>query len=434
MRFPPQAFNATDSFTPFQRQRGMFFQEDSDYQTEDDEEDEDPRGYLHVYRVTKPLKLLYLDGTSAGNTEMGTLDFQDFVLRGDRDAEVWDEYGRAQSLCGIATGWGLQGVIRMEAGFEIIKCDFSDSMELVSVIQRPSEPKAGPGWEGYSEVHPMEWIRATSQRYHGIGASRVVLDFSSMVSAMFYPVSLDNDSKSKPHLPRLRHTTDEELQDIRARVEEVVYERLDGKNSTINWQEVTDLIVGRYADRLWFMTERAQTLQEFLGELNHLTNTHVNYAAEREGYRDATSRCERHYLTSVTPRTPEDHLILTALEEVMHGICGRLFAVRLYIEYEIGHKYGYKAPAAQEDKVLQSSKKSIKHLMDTLRWTRWKECTTCSFHEVCFIPMWPVGDKDSYEQPNCRDHISIQDNWWDNRYWDMPKMRHPPKLPPKEDL
>ncbi|KAK4177377.1 hypothetical protein QBC36DRAFT_131607 [Triangularia setosa] len=434
MRFPPPAPNTTDSFIKLQRQRGIFFQGQSDYQARNDDEDDDTEGHLQLYRTTKPIRLLYIDGMSAGNTEMGTLDFQDFVLRGDRHADVWDELDRAKSLCDVVTGWGLQGVIRMEAGFEIIQCDFSDSLELVSVTQRPSEPRGGLGWEGYSEVHPIEFVRAVAQRYHGIGASRVALDFSSMVSAMFYPVALSNENMSNPSLPRLRHATDEELHVIRARVEEVVYERLDGKQSSINWQEVADLIVGRYADRIWFMAERAQFTLEILGELNHLTNTHVDYGAEKDGYRAALSRCERHYLSSVTPRTPEDRLILAAMEEVTHAICERLYAVRLYIEHELGYKYNYTAPAAHEDKVLHASKRSIKHLMENLKWTRWKECTTCGFHEVCFVPMWPFGDKDSYEQPNCRDLSSITNGWWENRYWDMPKMRHSVKPPSKEDL
>lgn len=43
---------------------------------------EDNGGWLHVYRTTEPLKLLYVDGMGAGKTDMGTLDTQDYVLRG----------------------------------------------------------------------------------------------------------------------------------------------------------------------------------------------------------------------------------------------------------------------------------------------------------------------------------------------------------------
>ncbi|VBB81061.1 Putative protein of unknown function [Podospora comata] len=435
-KFPPRELNTAGSPMPLQRQRGIFFQGENDYEVREDGEDE--KGYLQIYKTTQPVRLLYLDGTSAANTEMGTLDLQDFVIRGDRNAEAWDEFGRAKSLCDIVTSWGLQGVIRMEAGFEIIKCNFSDSMELVSAIQRPADPSNsdGLGWEGYAEVHPFEWISAVAQRYHGIGGSRVELDFSSMVSAMFYPVNLTNDKSSKPNLPRLWYATEDELLSIRSRVEEVVHERLDGKHTSINWQEVTDLIITRYADRLWFMAERAQSILEFQGELNHLTNTHVDYG-EKDIYHAACSRCERHYISSATPKTPEDSLILAAMEEVAHAICETLFVVRLSIKNRIRIdklKYNDKVPASRVDELLQSSKKAIRELMDQLKWTRWKECTTCDYHEVCFAPLWPVGDKDSYEQPNCRNHSSIQNSWWDNRYWDMPKMPHAPKPPSREDL
>ncbi|KAK0663419.1 hypothetical protein QBC41DRAFT_26005 [Cercophora samala] len=440
-KFPPQEFNTEGSSMPLQRQRGIFFQEENGYKAgKDEDEDEDSEGHLQIYRTTKPVRLLYLDGTSAANSEMGTLDLQDFVLRGKRNAEIWDEFGRATSLCDIVTSWGLQGVIRMEAGFEIIKCDFSDSMELVSNIQRPSGEAQGGGlgWEGYTEVHPFEWIRAVAQRYHGIGASRVELDFSSMVSAMFYPVSLTNNKSPKPNLPRLWYAKEEELRSIRARVEEVVKERLDGKHGSINWQEVTDMIIARYADRLWFMAERVQSILELQGELNHLTNTHVDYSEEKDGYQAAISRCKRHYLSSVTPETQEDHLIVAAMEEVTHAICYELFLVRLSLENQIRLdklKYNGNVPAARANRFLESYKGFIKDLMKQLRWTRWKECTTCGFDEVCFAPLWPVGDKDSYEKPNCRNHSSIQKGWWDNRYWDMPKrMPHLPKPPVREDL
>ncbi|KAH6847693.1 hypothetical protein B0I37DRAFT_405601 [Chaetomium sp. MPI-CAGE-AT-0009] len=78
-------------------------------------------GYLQTYLTTHPLPLLYIDGTSAGNTDMGTLDTQDLLLRLNRSSGLWDERGRARALCDLVGAWGLHGVVRMEAGFEVIK-------------------------------------------------------------------------------------------------------------------------------------------------------------------------------------------------------------------------------------------------------------------------------------------------------------------------
>jgi hypothetical protein len=44
--------------------------------------DEKPcAGYLHTYRTTKALRLLYVDGQSAAKSDKGTLDVQDLILR-----------------------------------------------------------------------------------------------------------------------------------------------------------------------------------------------------------------------------------------------------------------------------------------------------------------------------------------------------------------
>jgi len=69
-------------------------------------DDDDPdimKGYLHIYRTTRPLtNLLYIDGMSAGKTSMGTLDTQDLVLRNSsNDGPTWDDYTRSQELCAL---------------------------------------------------------------------------------------------------------------------------------------------------------------------------------------------------------------------------------------------------------------------------------------------------------------------------------------------
>jgi len=33
--------------------------------------------------------------------------------------------------------WGFEGIVRMEAGFELILCNFSKNVELVEARQRP---------------------------------------------------------------------------------------------------------------------------------------------------------------------------------------------------------------------------------------------------------------------------------------------------------
>ena len=37
-------------------------------------------GYLHIYHTNRPLKLLYLDGMSDANCDLGTMDAQDILF------------------------------------------------------------------------------------------------------------------------------------------------------------------------------------------------------------------------------------------------------------------------------------------------------------------------------------------------------------------
>jgi hypothetical protein len=44
-------------------------------------------------------------------------------------------------MCALGTERGIEGIVRMEAGFELIFCNFTDEMELVSATQRPEVDK-----------------------------------------------------------------------------------------------------------------------------------------------------------------------------------------------------------------------------------------------------------------------------------------------------
>ncbi|SPQ24443.1 85e4f5bb-75b5-4bac-9a09-aa84823e6e4c [Thermothielavioides terrestris] len=354
-----------------------------------DDDDDDPlpaHGYLHLYRTTAPLHLLYVDGMSAGNTAMGTLDTQDLLLRLNRSAGVWDEYGRATELCALAAAWGcgsssggegggggggglLRGVLRMEAGFEVIRCDFADgAMELLDARQRPDVAR----WPGLRGLRAWEFVRAVAARYGGIGGGRVVVDWSSMVSALFYEVDLGNPDGRFEGLPRLVRVSDGELRGIRDRVAEVMTERARmGEKRVVDWQAVVDLVVSRYADRLRYLAEGIESLEMMRAEVNSLLDTHIDYAVEDEGFQNATQRCARHYTLSAVPGTQEDKLILTAIETVTHAICSALFEVRKLVVED---------PEA-DDGSLDAAKRTIRGLMGKLRWSKWKECAGCAYDE-----------------------------------------------------
>ncbi|KAI4266596.1 MAG: hypothetical protein LQ337_008735, partial [Flavoplaca oasis] len=105
--------------------------------------------FLSTYQTTRPVKCLYFDGASGALGETGTMDMQMLFLYGnttgppDKNSNfyfLWDEYARAQRLCSWlrenkshVPGQGIEGIVRMSAGFELIWCDFSSpSLRLIS--------------------------------------------------------------------------------------------------------------------------------------------------------------------------------------------------------------------------------------------------------------------------------------------------------------
>lgn len=105
--------------------------------------------FLLTYQTTRPVKALYFDGESATLMGLGQMDTQMLQLFGNVSGPhgsgggfigLGDEYLRAHGLCdwleeaGLrGSGWGFEGIVRMNAGFEMIWCDFlSPSARLVS--------------------------------------------------------------------------------------------------------------------------------------------------------------------------------------------------------------------------------------------------------------------------------------------------------------
>jgi hypothetical protein len=134
-----------------------------DLQSMDEDEPDFSKGYLHIYRTTRPLtNLVYIDGMSAGKCNMGTLDTQDFLLRNKTNCDD-DDHNRGLELCALGAQWGIEGFVRMEMGFEIIFCEFSDGLVLESARQRPS-------WDNRSlkGLDQFEVLRGASMRYPGI--------------------------------------------------------------------------------------------------------------------------------------------------------------------------------------------------------------------------------------------------------------------------
>ncbi|KAJ4405410.1 hypothetical protein N0V82_010324 [Gnomoniopsis sp. IMI 355080] len=419
------------------------------------------RGYLRTYQASRDLNLLYFDGMSAAKGCLGTLDTQDLVLRlinGTTspcdhrfvDALVHD-LPRVAEICEMITPWGYDGLLRMEAGFEIVYCDFNDGgLDLLSQLRQPFWDMM-KAWNNLPRT-AFHMSRAASQHYDDmIETGRLQLDFSRMVSAYFYPINFtspdaDTDSHASAgrDLPRLGSTTQHERQSIQRRVQEVAVSSING--SGINWQAIVDAIVSRYADRLAFLAQLSPALQvsdaeRFAAEVFVATNTYVDYPATPDDISllkavdskeaaaaaaAAQARCQNHYLQQVEPNkssfTSEDHLIYAAVTQVTGHICETLFQARSRIEEAYGNSEEIRNKKTRSSVLLcraaEVGHQSLQKLVSSLQWSRWEKCDTCAVDEFCFYPMFPYGSIEDAKKPRCLDEggislgLNLSNNYW----------------------
>lgn len=374
------------------------------------------RGYLQTYRTARPLNLLYLDGMAAAKCQLGTLDSQNDILLDwdDRKDPMRDEWERAETLCNQAQDWGFDGYIRMEAGFEIIYCNFSSGagLDLVSTHGSPwrNETHSSPNRREYGEWFVMgvfEWMRASAARYHGMPRGRAEIDFSGMVSAFAYDVNTTNPDTERPELPRIVNATLRDRYGIRDRVREVLQARKGKAAKTVDWQAVVDNIVTRFSARLWFLSEGPPSSRSFRSQLATLLYPFLDYPDDvsLEDTMKPLERCTNIHLSSVAESqeswTPEDHAIYAAIHAVSYFICNGLFTMRKDIHTTNGTISG-------DDDAAQRVQALAVDLRAQLNWTTWKECGKCTTpEEMCFVAMFPSGDQEDHFTPRCKNQNEI---------------------------
>lgn len=385
-------------------------------------------GYLHIYRTNRPLNLLYIDGMGAAKAFLGTLDTQDILLLNRSvDSNPLGDMRRGRDLCALPSQWDIpiDGFIRMETGFEIIHCDFSTEggLDFIEARKRPENSAAG---EQHNDMERFEYFRAISERYHGIGAHRVIPHFSDMICSYFYPVNLTNPDVSRPGLPRLLLNNAEQIERMRHDLRKVWSKSRSGKGITgkasIDWQGIVDMTTTRYAARLQYIAS-APGFTSILSVTNVLLNAHISYDASPSSSkatqidkRQSIEKCTQNYITqsSSLPEefwTQQDHLLHKAITTVSRRICETLFDVRDGLIDDHGD--------LDVDVKSEVAVRKVKALMEELDWAVWKECGKCELDEVCFISMWPFGGFEDHYHPQCknsttlsRGRASVGDDYW----------------------
>ncbi|KAL4995178.1 hypothetical protein BDV10DRAFT_203209 [Aspergillus recurvatus] len=460
MAFEPE--HAMAFARPFRRKRDRMtmiaiedeFMTQQRLSADDDDESEPPSyvsGYLHTYATTKDLRLLYVDGTSAGKSTIGTLDSQDRILFNETiTGGVSGEDQRARTVCQRATDeWQnrVDGVIRMAAGFEIILCEPETNLVSVRVMRLPAktgggkgdldrdpygnrengEKQNGKGKEGKPRGKPAGLLRAITSRFHGIGGERVKLNYDDFVTAYDPSYNLDlfargakdeTERGTKGRRPRLQHLSSEELQSIRNNLTSLILDH-DVSENSVDWQSIADLIVAKYGPFLSSLLppklkdkhkhkqegkQRPQPKAE--SKSKHDKKQHQQHPSQGYGLNIASritslmapfassslqemiTLCATQFLPAPDASAPLAH---QALYSVNYSICSALVELSTLLEL---------MREGEEDAKLIHS--TIRDLMTYLDWTTWKECRGCGDDEFCAVPIWPQGGQEDFEHPRCQ--------------------------------
>jgi hypothetical protein len=377
---------------------------------------------------------------SAAKTSKGTLDSQDAVLFSgsldDHPSPGGQENERARLACEMAQNERevrIDGVLRMEAGFEIILCDFKRDLIPVRITQvkqssedhqgprgdRKHGNRDGPRKEDDDKHHKgrgpskgddgirhgpgapphggpgngpdaSRWMRAITARYNGIGGKRVSLNFNHFVTAFTHDVELFKDNST---LPRLVNLSPEERAAIRAEVTDLVMTHHPAAVCE-DWQAITDMIVTRYSKELsYFVSGSIDSIEHLQSEIERVLSPFIDYS-ERDDVTEI-ERCATQFLPSIS--FGSGGIAARAVYGVAHKICSSLVE-------------------AGKGQVLDSAIQGIRDLVGYLDWATWKECRGCAADEICVVPIWPMGTVQDYDSPQCKDASSPYDQGGE-KYW-----------------
>ena len=363
--------------------------------------DKEAGGWLHTYKTAKELRLVYIDGMSAGKSQVGTLDSQDRILFNDSiSGDVRQEAQRAEAVCRIAAReWDnrIDGVIRMEAGFEIIICAPEHNLIPVRItrsqVDRSNDAHDGRGKPNFGVSGEM--LRAVSSRYNGVGGDRVAVNYDHFLSVYNRGLNLFPGGSS---LPRLEHLPTTTIRLIREQLTDLVLSH--DIHGQVNWQAVADMTVEQYGHRLRDLAYsfRFPTMQSLSAEIARLWAPFVD--PDHPSQDDEIQYCSGRFIPG-GDQVNSSTLAYNAVHSVNRRICSA-FATVLYEDSDHAVAIG-----------------RLRELMDYLAWPMWKECHGCRDNEFCAIPMWPLGRKEDYEHPRCQRFDSAYSGFGGS-YWGSP--------------
>lgn len=329
--------------------------------------------------------MLHFDGQAAALTYWGTLDSQMILLQGGipedpSESLVFDEDRRALDLCDLIRDLDVDGIARMNAGFEVLLCDyenvgvellFSSNVTIPGSDKReddptlPQDPNRVPPHGFGNDFGPQsswEWIRSGTWHY-GVSAndasstkeSRIQLDFCSFLTYYDpYLRSLINRGRGaagdrdtyrngwgfrKGH--RLTDISKPDVDTVRNWVRQLptLAERGGPRCSGINWQALTETILQQHQSRareisatMRYSGKDQMKLQAAVVKVHELSHSmlyaYLEYPTTAkitpaEAKQKAISRCATLYTQNIDQKTLNDFetIIKQSIGLVMEAVC-----------------------------------------------------------------------------------------------------------------
>ncbi|KAI1145270.1 hypothetical protein F4825DRAFT_467479 [Nemania diffusa] len=402
---------------------------------------------IHTLTTTRPLRVIYFDGQSATLTETGTLDSQMAILGGEVPSiptynHIYDENQRALELCALVGELKIDGVVRMNAGFEILLCNwpqsgvehlFTSNITLPGNQEReqdkslPKDPNRQPplGFgNSFGEQGSFEWLRSATWHYGNYGQGgpafkNVKLDLCTMVS--FYDTELTSlDGLHSGRLignqtfqngwglrrgHRLVGISHDDTKAVRSQLRKNIARR---KCSGVEWDTVAQNIVSQHRTRLLDISKALDTSQPALPiitrvhELSHaILYIYIEYPfvttgrSPKEVKALTVSRCSAVHTSKVEPHalSKSELLLYRSINIVLSRLCSTEWDLLKWSE-----KYTTQLLGEREDinptqimGEIDEKRQLVHSLLGWIGWDNWSQCEVqCAADQLCAIPTWPV--------------------------------------------
>ncbi|KAG1723568.1 hypothetical protein EDB19DRAFT_1898068 [Suillus lakei] len=371
--------------------------------------------------ATRPLKVLYFDGTSAANTITGTLDTQDIIAWGEVRPDWWlNEDQRIEDLCKWGAPYAVDGYVR-----EVMLCDFTAGLEVVSwshlasIVEPMSTVPTIPNPFSKSLFLRMfEVMHAGSWHNRYPGDTRIDLDLAGIVS--LYDTTLAPSLVSSRHGQercdhRVGGISSADIEAVKRRVSRTL-ERDQGDFSGVDWKTLFRVIVERYSERLDLIdyllnsendtpVDRAMKVHVQLRVMltPYIFHTTVppsaSYDSANSWATTAFKACGTAHTSSIasyiSSLNPSERLLLHAAQETSREICRvitNMWASGVLAGLDIYLPRDSTPDAAQIVRLTDTWRQELSALMTWLDWSVWVRCRpACGPEEMCYLPSWPIN-------------------------------------------